>query len=109
LDCRRRGGGGGGIVLPVLPPETLRGIFRVEEMDDVRCMLGAGEDGSDSRVGCRGDDTVSGTDLGVRIEPERWGSWVLEEFALDSPRFASRAPRREGGGAGGDLAPGMGS
>ena len=96
-------------MLPVLPPETLRAVFRVEEMDELRCMLGAGEDGSDSRVTGRGDEVVSETDLGVRIEAERWGSWVLDEFALESPRFASRAPRREGGGAGGDLAPGMGS
>jgi len=96
-------------VLPVLPPETLRDAFLVEDMDEVRWMLGAGEGGSDSSVGCRGDEVASGTDLGVRIEAERWGSSVLEELALESPRFANRAPRREGGGAGGDLAPGMGS
>lgn len=47
LDCRRRGGGGGGMVLPVLPPETLR-MLRLDETDEVRCMLGAGDEASGS-------------------------------------------------------------
>ena len=35
------------MLLPVLPPETLRGVLRFEDMDDARCTLGAGEEGSE--------------------------------------------------------------
>lgn len=95
-------------MLPVLSPETLRWVLRLDDIDEVRCTLGAGEEGCDSRV-LRRDDGGSGTDLGIRPELDRCGNSVLEEFALELPRFASRAPCREGGGGGGDFAPNNGS
>jgi hypothetical protein len=96
------------MLLPVLSPETVRCVLRLDDIDEVRWTLGAGDEGCDSRV-LRRDDGGSGTDLGVRPERDRCGSSVLEEFALELPRLASRAPCREGGGGGGDFAPSNGS
>jgi hypothetical protein len=111
LDWRRRGGGGGGMLLPVLPPDTLRCVLRVEDTEEVRWMLGAGDEASDSRVLRRGEGG-SGMDRGVLTEPDDCASSVLEELVLELPRFASRAPYREGGGGGGgdfvlDIGSGM--
>lgn len=92
------------MLLPVLSPDTFRWVLRLDDIDEARCTLGAGDEGWDSKV-LRRDEGGSGTDLGVRPELERCGSSVLEEFALELPRFASRAPCREGGGRGGDFAP----
>jgi hypothetical protein len=71
-------------------------VLRLDDIDEVRCTLGAGEEGCDSRV-LRRDDGGSGTDLGIRPELDRCGNSVLEEFALELPRFASRAVRVEEG------------
>lgn len=71
-------------------------------------MLGAGDEASESNMPWRWEGG-SGTDLGVRIELDDWASSVLEELALELPRFASRAPYLEGGGGGGDFALDIGS
>lgn len=97
------------MVLPVLPPDTLRWALRVEETEDVRCMLGARDGASESRAFRRGEGG-SGIERGIRAELEDCASSVLEEFVLEAPRFASRAPYREGGGGGGgDFALDIGS
>jgi hypothetical protein len=95
-------------LLPVLPPETLRCMLRLEETDEVRCMLGAGDEASESRLLRRGEGG-SGMDRGVRAELADAASSVLEELVLEFPRFASRAPYLVGGGGGGDFALDMGS
>jgi hypothetical protein len=96
------------MLLPMLSPDTFRWVLRVDDIEEARCTLGAGDEGWDSRV-LRRDNGGSGTDLGIRPELDRCGSSVLEEFALELPRLASRAPWREGGGGGGDFAPTNGS
>lgn len=74
-------------------------------MDEVRRMSAAGEEDSDSRVLRR--ESCPG--VVVRIEAERWGSSVLEEFALEVLMSVNRAPRLERGGGGGDFATDNGS
>ena len=96
------------MTLPVLSLETVRWVLGFDDMDTVRPAPGTGDGGSESRVLLREEMEPSGT-LAVRTDIERCGSSVLVELALEVPMFASRAPCRDGGGGGGDLAPSVGS
>lgn len=89
----------------MLSPETVRGVGRADECEDVRYTFTVGEEGSESksRVLLR-DEEEMGMGGAIRLEPERRGSSVLDEFALDVLMFVRRAPWREGGGGGGDFA-----
>jgi hypothetical protein len=96
------------MLLPLLSFETTRGVLRVDEMEEVRRILAAGDAGSESKV-FRRDVVASSAEPAVRTELERCGSSVLEEFALDEPMSVNLAPCRERGGGGGDFATNSGS
>lgn len=93
----------------MLPPDTLRAMLRLDETEEVRCMLDAGDEEPSSSSMLRRCEGGSGRDLGARMELEERASSVLEELALEFARLASRAPYREGGGGGGDFALDIGS
>jgi hypothetical protein len=93
------------VALPVLSLETTRWEGRLDAMDEVRRRSAAGDGDSESRVLRR--ESYPG--VVVRIEPERCGSSVLEEFASEVLMSDSLAPCLERGGGGGDFAIDCGS
>jgi hypothetical protein len=80
----------------------------VDDMDDVRFTPRTGDDGSEVSMPPREDLWPDAEDPACK-EPERCGSSVLEELALEVLMLASRAPCRERGGGGGDFATDIGS
>jgi hypothetical protein len=110
LDCRRRGGGGGGAMeLPVLSLETIRWEWRFDAIEEVRRMSATGEGDSEPSKVLRREDVALCPGVVVRIEPERCGSSVVDEFALEVLMSVSLAPCLERGGGGGDFATDEGS
>jgi hypothetical protein len=88
------------VALAVLSLETTRWVGRLDAIDEVRRRSIAGAGDSESRVLRR--ESCPG--VVVRTEPERCGSSVLEEFALEVLMSDSLAPCLERGGGGGDFA-----
>lgn len=75
-------------------------MMRLLRLEVVR---GAGRSISFSRVLRREEGPREEEVVVVRMEVERLGSSVDEEFALEEVMSERRAPWREGGGGGGDL------
>ena len=65
--------------------------MRFDEIEEVRSRPGVGEEGSESKV-LRRDKLAPCADVAVLTEFERWGSSVLEEFALDVLMSVNLAP-----------------